>query len=474
MEYTTSQASWTAMKSPDESMDGSALMTVELGSSLTDDAARWWAAVLAPGVGWKAAIPGNRWQRLSPWSVTREASDWTILLNGPQHLSGTCASTPASFEAALQYINDYSTLHGAHTQSRAALAAALQLPLANSDRRAILPYAPRELPTRRADKAPPEASDFQNFDLKHELDRLLTLSTNVPGMKAVLGSVFYEPGIPANACGAWLQGNMAVLKSKGAGSLTVFAHMLFHRSPQIPYLWLGGIITGAQKTFLRNTHGLLGLNRIDLHAATWTGTLHSFIQEPTTPIQPGSKFISRAHECRLMFLTQEPPRDIPPIYPYPPLGETAVQDTDLGVQLHAHCPHPHHLQFMSITWNLADGTKNVQEANHLPPVPSSVDLNVCQNGESEPIEVDYGWLDRDMDLSKGVTRNLFTWMRDMNGFTVAERGVLQHEWIDAFDSSYDESVCPEGDGASFGDLDNKGKMGCWLARTMTARRRNSA
>ncbi|KAF6825153.1 hypothetical protein CPLU01_10441 [Colletotrichum plurivorum] len=474
MEYTASHASWAADQRPHKATDGSRLVTVELGSNLTDDAARWWTAVLAPGVGWKAAIPGEQYRGLSPWSVTHEDSKYAIILNGPRNLAGTCGSTTAPFEAALQYINDYCALHRAHEKSRAALAAALQLPLANLERRTILLHAPRACPVRRADETAPAVLDSQNDGLVHQMDILLTLSINVQGMRSLLGSVFYEPGIPANACGAWLQGTMAVLKSKEADSLPVLARMFCDRRPHISYLWLGGIVTGAHKDFLRSNLHLIGLKRIDLHAATWTGTLHSFIQEPTTPVQPGSKCISRADKCRLIFLTQEPPRDIPPIFPYPPLGETAIQDADLDVQLHAHCPHQHRLRFVPITWNCADGTTNVQEAGQLPQVHRSVDTDGCQGGESEPIEVDYGWLDRERDTSESVTRNLFTWMRDMDGFTVAEREILQHEWIDAFDSSDDESVGAEGDGASGYGLNNEGKMGRWLARAMTARRRNSA
>ncbi|TQN68737.1 hypothetical protein CSHISOI_06595 [Colletotrichum shisoi] len=501
MEYTTSQAPWAAAgpETPGEATDDpKPYMTVDLGNNLTSDAARWWTAVLAPGTGWRAAIPHERWQRLSPWSVTREANNnTTIVLTGPQPVGVTHLSPPpATFEAALQYIDDYSILHGAATQSRAALAAALHLPLANFERRTILLHAPQRFYVRRrADKeAAPEGSGATNPSaarmnpcrvgdshdpsrLRCQLDRLLTLSANATGMKAMLGSVFYEPGIPANACGAWLQGTMAVLKTNGAAdNLTILGRMLFDRSPHISYLWLGGIITGAHMAFLRNTHDLLGLNRIDLHEAAWTGTLHSFVQEPTVPLKPDSSSIARADECRLMLLAQEPPRENPPMYPYPPLGDTAIQDTDLGVQLHAHCPGQHRLQFSSITWNCIDGTKQVQTAGHSPLAPRGPAIDDGWVAEDVPVEVDYAWLDREADLSEGVTRSLFTWMRDMDGFAVAERDILRHEWIDAFDSSDDdEAVCPEGDGFSLDGLGNSSgsQVGYWLARVVTSRRRNS-
>jgi hypothetical protein len=61
-----SQAPWTAHSVSSKDSYNGRPMVVELGK-LTDEAARWWAAVLAPGEGWKVAIPYERWPLLSPW-----------------------------------------------------------------------------------------------------------------------------------------------------------------------------------------------------------------------------------------------------------------------------------------------------------------------------------------------------------------------------------------------------------------------
>ena len=45
--------------------------------------------------------------------------------------------------------------------------------------------------------------------------------------------------------------------------------------------------------------------KIDLHVAAWTGTLMSFIQEPVSTLPPGIEEISRADECRLMYLSHD-------------------------------------------------------------------------------------------------------------------------------------------------------------------------
>ncbi|KAH8742786.1 hypothetical protein F5883DRAFT_595205 [Diaporthe sp. PMI_573] len=167
-----------------------------------------------------------------------------------------------------------------------------------------------------------------------------------------------------------------------------------------------------------------------------------------------------------MFLTQEPRREFPPMYPYPPLGETDIRDADLGVQLHAHCPAKHDLQFLSVAWNCVGGRKDIQTTGSIPVVSQDYIIDSSQ-AEDEAYEVDYSWLDRERDLSEGVTRNLFSWMRDMDGFTIAERDIYRHEWVDPFDSD-NKSVDPEGDGKStIGPID--AQMECWLANSMTRR-----
>jgi hypothetical protein len=468
IEYTASQAPWTTDAVFEEGGENGIPMVVELGE-LTGEAARWWAAVLAPGEGWKAALPHERSRLLSPWSVSKDLKYIGISLAGSSSHMSSHSVTPASFETALKYIEDYSVLHGADRASRAALAATLLLPVARLDKRNVRLHAPRGRCRKSEDMTKPGPSLFEERQ-KLQLDRLLTLSINAHGMKAVLGSIFYESGIPANACGGWLQGTMTLLQLKGRRDLHVLARIFFDRSPRISYLWLGAIITGAHRKFLWSTSDLLGLNRIDLHAGAWTGTLLSFIQEPVSPERHDQTSISRADECRLMFLSQEPPRPFPPIYPYSPVGYTDIRDTDLGVQLHAQCPGSHGLRFMSISWNCVAGRKDIQTVESKSVVSRSYTMNNLQDEDTE-VKVDYSWLDRETDLSERVTRNLFCWMRQ-DGFTVAERDIHGHEWIDAFDSWDDESIHPGGDGLSTTGLNNDAQIGRWMAG-MTTRRCNS-
>lgn len=219
--------------------------------------------------------------------------------------------------------------------------------------------------------------------------------------------------------------------------------------------------------FCGRRRACLVLIRLTYTSGAWTGTLLSFMQEVSEGHRAAS-LISRADECRLMFLSQEPRREFPPIYPYPPLGETDIGDADLGVQIHARCPGSHGLWFLSIAWSCVGGRKDIQTAESTS-VMSRAYTSDSPKYEDAEIEVDYSWLDRERDLSEGVTSNLFSWMREMDGYTVGERGVYRHEWVDAFDSDDNESIHPEGDGCSATGLRNDARIGSWMASAMTRR-----
>ncbi|EEU47533.1 uncharacterized protein NECHADRAFT_35839 [Fusarium vanettenii 77-13-4] len=282
-----------------------------------------------------------------------------------------------------------------------------------------------------------------------QFDRLLTLSCNAHGVKSILGSIFYEPGILCNASGPWLQGTLAVLQSRKAGDLDILARMFSLRSPHLSFLWLGAIIAGLHRGFLKSLGGLLGLNRIDLHEAAWTGTVLSFVQNPVPQQQERATSISRQDEFTLAFLTQGISRyGFPPIYPYPPPGSTTIDDLDLDVRLHTACPGGHGLKFSKITW--------------IRPRPTSSSMTTV-------IPVDYTQLDPDRDISEISTRNIFMWMREMDGFPINEREIYQHEWFGDDDSDDDERNRPEGDVGSSMGCNLAVTVGGWVSGVMVAR-----
>ncbi|KAG6043860.1 hypothetical protein E4U39_004053 [Claviceps sp. Clav50 group G5] len=90
---------------------------IDLGV-ITDEALRWWAAVLAPGEGWAARIHHNGQDLRSPWSVSLQTAKNLILTFQTTRSRGGRTSPP-SYSTAAQYIADYAKYHGIQDQSRA-------------------------------------------------------------------------------------------------------------------------------------------------------------------------------------------------------------------------------------------------------------------------------------------------------------------------------------------------------------------
>ncbi|KAL7762650.1 hypothetical protein ACKLNR_009185 [Fusarium oxysporum f. sp. zingiberi] len=257
-----------------------------------------------------------------------------------------------------------------------------------------------------------------------QFDQLLTLSCNPHVLKSILGRIFYEPNISCNASGAWLQGAITVLKSRPAQDLNILTRTFSLRSPHLSFLWLGAIIAGLHKGFLKDIRGLLGFNRIDIHEAVWTSTSISFVQDHVPQQQQNATSISRKTEFTLAFLAQGESRyRQPPIYPYPPPGSTAIGDLELEVRLHMACPGGHGLKFSKTTWNCAGGKKEVQETAIMTTTARPTHILGCA-ALTNP--VNYTGLDPGRDISELVTRNVFMWMREMDGFPISERDIYKH------------------------------------------------
>lgn len=176
-------------------------VVVDVGD-VEDGATRWWAVVLSVNGGWHATIRNTTGGLLhSPWSTTLKSERAFILSAKPNMSSDTTKHSPASFNSALRYLSEYCSLHGVEEQSQAALAAALLIPTANSGRKIIglaVPQLSQQSPTQD-ERTPIPPAPIGGL---RQLDRLLTLSCNAMGIKALLKSIFFEPGVTSNICGA--------------------------------------------------------------------------------------------------------------------------------------------------------------------------------------------------------------------------------------------------------------------------------
>ncbi|KAF5975636.1 immunoglobulin variable region used by the ITC63b heavy chain [Fusarium bulbicola] len=420
LEYTDSQAEWLATRPCDNTE-----AVVDVGN-VSDDAARWWAAVLSPGQGWKASM-------VSPRGVERQATNVARALSRQfSTFLDIVLSIPFTFKTKLLL-----------------------------RQRSCSRWPTMTEPTSESMNEPIYGQDIRQFY------RLLTLSCNPHGVKSILGSIFYEPSILCNTCGPWLQGTATVFQPGLIQDLDILARMFSLRSPHLSFLWLGAIIAGLHRGFLKGPSGLLGLNRIDIHEAAWTRTLISFIQDHVPQQPDNTTSISRRHEGTLAFLTQGLARyRFPPMFPHAPLGSTAVEDLDLDVRLHIACQGGHTLEFSKITWTCAGGKREVHEAAAMTKVTRPL-LKSSQPAATSL--VDYRGLDPDRDISEQVTRNIFTWMREMDGFPISERTICKHEWLDDGDSDDGDRNCAEGDGGSTTGCDLGVTVGGWISSVVTAR-----
>jgi len=162
--------------------------------------------------------------------------------------------------------------------------------------------------------------------------------------------------------------------------------------------------------------------------------------------------ITRADECRPMFLSQSLGHTNPPILPFPPYGMTALVDCNLEVYEHARCGSSHQLSYAGWTWDCRDDAPHSTSLflrEHLPisapqdnmflQQPHAATAAAEDQGQEE-IEVDYSHMDRDRDES--VTGNMFQWLRGTDGFPLAGRDIREHKWIDNLYDSDDDNEVP--------------------------------
>lgn len=178
------------------------------------EALRWWKALVAPGRGCLATISSNDRSSMSPWSTEILATyDLAVRFVGVTGEDGDDTQDinflPPSSDEALGYMMDYCEHHGITSQCKAALSAALVLPLARRFRRCVRLPIPQ--PGTRQASLSLDSCGFPPG--REQLDKLLTLSCNYEGMEAILSSCFFNPDIPGNVCNYYLQGIFAVIDS---------------------------------------------------------------------------------------------------------------------------------------------------------------------------------------------------------------------------------------------------------------------
>jgi hypothetical protein len=274
---------------------------------------------------------------------------------------------------------------------------------------------------------------------------------------AVLRGIFYEPGVPANLCGSWIQGAFALLSS--ITNTEQLMRTLMRRSPEVAFLWLGVFVCNAQEDAL--SHARRGHLERDLHGAVWTSTIQSFIQEPLE--MKDTSTVSRADECRLLFLTQADMHDMAPMA-WPLHGSISRQETSVEVHEHVDCKG-HGLFYAGWKWDLeGDGLASHKPHTSEPPhcrltstlrvATEKIDTTRIEpdEGEIKVIHAIYEGIDHEEEdsISQMATGNGFSWLRRDDGFLLSERMVREHEWMRGLLGSDSDSVYEYSDDSGCG------------------------
>ncbi|KAI3340361.1 hypothetical protein F4824DRAFT_418843 [Ustulina deusta] len=439
LRYTGSQAKYQDDLS--EQSPGWSCSYVDIGAASPEET-RWWAAVLAPQQGWQSTITDG--QLMSPWSIfLRTGHSFILQTTNPSFPSPLRSSLAVSFTAAYLFLNRFCLRHNIMDQSHAALAAVLLLPCFGKNRAFQFQLSHPKLDNRTqaggvAISRQGLSPEYQEYDWHKEghLDRLLTLSCNTRAIRPMLLSSFYEPSVDCNFVTPWLQGATAAIDAMAHGKPHILGRMLMEREPSVAFLWVGATILRLQETLLKDVrHGQIPA---DLHSAVWSGTVQSFLQQPVSNPLVTDGYISRADECRLLFLSHSGQHARVPICQWRPFGVTAVGDVDLEVRIHAECGN-HWLQYRGFSWDCADGISRFQS----PGLVTGSRPSPCRSStkslvDKRRISIAYDGLDREKEVvSANATRSIFGWLR-FNGYAMHEKDLWDHEWFDVLDSDEDE------------------------------------
>ncbi|KAI0470086.1 hypothetical protein GGR56DRAFT_660999 [Xylariaceae sp. FL0804] len=455
--YTEDQAAYSNSMSKRENKQS--VISIHIGNA-TPEEARWWAAVLAPCRGWQAQMTLEQDISLSPWSIRlQQSSSGFFLLHAHDVLPSNHPA--ASFSDASTYLDNFCMRHNIMDQSHAALASVLLLPFMSRFHTLRLP-APsigawgNATGLRIARIGGALHHDWIRED--HYIDKLLTLSCNTRGIRSMLLSPFFEPNIECNAVTPWLQGSLAAIEQLAGHDPYIIGRMCMERAPKVAFLWLGALVLGIQERLLQDVRS--GQIPIDLPSAVWSGTVQSFIQQPVSHPLATDGNVSRADECRLLYLSQSGHHARMPFCQWKPFGATPFEDVDIEVRAHNDC-EAHQLQYRGFLWACEGGRSEFQPFQEADIQRPSVGSLAKPPDDAEPVQTCFGGLDQEREaISENATRNIFGWLR-RDGYARHEQDIWKHEWFDMSDS--DEEDVEEERSTSAASHELSPRIESWLS-----------
>lgn len=361
----------------------------------------WWKALLSHGIHWRMT-DGS----IMPWAL--HTDDLEFGVTGDTSAIGY-PHPPTSVEAA-QYIERLSRAYKLGTQSSAALASVICLPIHRTG-----PKGPSVIefpePSLEATNLA-TTSNLVNLpqDFEH-LDYYMTLSTSKK-IGCCLYTILWEHGITCNHAGAWVGGMRAVLKPLiQEQRLELFAKALSFT--KLAPLWLGITLCGQTVTLNRFSQSLDDLYwkpwpNADM--GRWTSTAQSFLDLRANDPYVKNGMVSRADVWRLRFDCDQEYADddddysLPPPNGWQPFGNMRVEDVDLQLRGHLNCSHRWKLSNWS--WSHGISLSHFFKEDQIP-----------QPSVSEPAIFEQAhFADNDAaiqtNVSKQATEEMFRWCRN--------------------------------------------------------------
>lgn len=418
---------------------------------------RWFAAILAPGVGFQIALDREQaYSRYGPWaySLAMHASRFSIKCRDDHEDPKISSDTPLTSYQALQSLIDFGNRYGVSShQLHAALATALLFPTLNYLQvNPALPCLAAGNPKASPAKIGKEALDR----LFNDLPYYITLSCGGDVIMSSLCGVFWNPHIRSNLVSPWLQPLLDLKKTKICQSAPgryneILAVMSARRAPNIAYLSVGAAISGLTSTVLEQV--LTGQPPLERHAFAWTGVPQSFmdlIGEGKYCEKHFSKaYIQRSDCWRLRKLPPIIDDDlhygVGPFTPWAPPGYALWKNCPLRVQVHRNCEQ-HALAYEGSTWCFSNGLVLEDDLGrdsvipHIPEDRLSEDPNISHDLQLLDIE----------DASIEATRASFRWVLD-NGEGRPPEDAYKDAWLLGIEDEDSESDEMSSYGGSSGD-----------------------
>ncbi len=418
-----------------------ATITIDIGD-VDEDAARWWAAILAPDQGWKAVVSQDDHEvYLSPWSVCvgdeqRIGLDWRT---NPLLSQDSTVSTPPSSKKAFELLTGFCLLHDLGSQFFAALATTLTFPTHNHyGTVAKLPF-----PTSMrgpGEHTPAKFTMPGSAKLGEELPYYMALSCNHSVIVSSLCGVFWEPNVPCNLVSPWLHPVMnevpimeEIMSFKGRYE-EILAIMCAIRRPRLSALWLGAVISGLAPTVLDFVRS--GTPPLDPNAFAWTGCAQSFMDlagsGPYSRTEASGEKLQKADAWRLLFLPTVVDDDLHyesyPFAPWKPIGTTSVQNSVARIRIHMSCSR-HHLDYQHWTWQLGDGSTLDDEGLEMKPVQTFSQEVSPPNERTASAKCPTVALSLHQEASRKASWEIFQWVTANGEGVPGAEPIYKDEWL---------------------------------------------